>query len=640
LEQMGKYQLVRRLAVGGMAEVFLAKAAGPMGFEKELVVKRILPHLAEDPQFVEMFLTEAKLAARLNHGNVVQIFDFGAQEDSYFIAMEYVDGLNLKALLKRAAHQGTPIPYPLAARIISLACEGLAYAHDLVDPQTAKPLGFIHRDISADNILVSLTGGVKVVDFGIAKAANMGQQTQSGVLKGKVSYMPPEYLLNNPIDLRADIYALGVVLYELIAGRRPFEAESEVQLVQLIIQGKAADLRALRPNVPDQLVQIIERSLQKNRDARYANCRQFQADLERFLIQHGEPVGAQQLGEWVKVLASVDLLPPRRRSQESPVVAPSGDVASSSGTRSLRPSQPSDLAQSLEETLVTPPPVTSVTENDEELLKLIARPQWHRFLAISVAVAALAGAALYFFTQNPTPRTSEAAVPSVQTEATPLSEKLPTPPAAAPEVPPSIVRAPPPAPVAEPPPSNPSLKAEENSVGAAQIHEPAGQQEFPKDSSMKNMRAQAAKAPGRQASPRSPTQLRVESNLPAHVLIDGSFVGNTPLRMEMTPGRKQIEVTGKIEQRSFNKIKTVDITNGESRVVFTFRLINVQVRGLPANMKVLALDDESLDHEDRVLTYEGLHSLLLVRVPTGQTFDGQCEVKAAEKVCMLIQGIK
>ena len=329
------------------------------------------------------------------------------------------------------------------------------------------------------------------------------------------------------------------------------------------------------------------------------------------------------------MLASVDLLPPRRRPQESPVVAPSGDAAALSGTRSLRPSQPDDLAQSQEETLVTPPPFTSVTENNAELLKLIERPRWHRLLTISVAVAALAGAALYFFTQNPTPRTSEAAVPPMQAEAAPLSEKLPTPPAAAPEVPPSIVRA--------LPPSNPSLKAEENSVGAGQAHEPAGQQEVPKGSPLK---AQAAKAPVRQASPRSPTQLRVESNLPAHVLIDGSFVGNTPLRKEMTPGRKQIEVTGKIEQRSFNKIKTVDITNSENRVVFTFRLMNVQVRGVPADMRVLALDDESLDHEDRVLTYEGLHSLLLVRVPTGKTVDGQCEVKAAEKVCMFIQGTR
>ena len=166
--RLGKYQLLRKLATGGMAEVFLAKTDGPMGFEKQLVIKRILPHLAEDPQFVEMFLGEAKLAAQLNHPNLVQLFDFGEAEGSYFIAMEYIDGPTLRLLLARARDLRSPISLGLAARIVSSAAEGLAYAHDFRDQVTDEPLHLVHRDVSPDNILVGRSGAVKLVDFGIA----------------------------------------------------------------------------------------------------------------------------------------------------------------------------------------------------------------------------------------------------------------------------------------------------------------------------------------------------------------------------------------------------------------------------------------------------------------------------------------
>src|SRR5262249_50712332 len=160
------------LGHGGMATVYRARAAGPMGFEKTLVVKCILPNLAQDPQFVEMFLSEAKLAAQLNHPNIIHIFDFGEAEGAYYIAMEYIDGPNLRALMRRAQSLSRPLPLPLCAKIISAACEGLAYAHEFSDPQTGEPLHLIHRDVSPDNILLARNGTVKLVDFGIAKAAN------------------------------------------------------------------------------------------------------------------------------------------------------------------------------------------------------------------------------------------------------------------------------------------------------------------------------------------------------------------------------------------------------------------------------------------------------------------------------------
>ena len=185
--RLGKYQLLRKLATGGMAEVFLAKTAGPMGFEKQLVIKRILPHLAEDPQFVQMFLGEAKLAAQLNHPNLVQIFDFGESEGSYFIAMEYIDGPTVRLLLQRAREQSLAVPFVLAARMVSAAAEGLAYAHEFTDGATDEPLQLVHRDVSPDNILISRSGSVKVVDFGIAKARGVSHLTQTGTIKGKVA---------------------------------------------------------------------------------------------------------------------------------------------------------------------------------------------------------------------------------------------------------------------------------------------------------------------------------------------------------------------------------------------------------------------------------------------------------------------
>jgi eukaryotic-like serine/threonine-protein kinase len=296
MEQMGKYQLIRKLASGGMAEVFLARAAGPKGFEKVLVLKRILPHLAEESEFIEMFLTEARLAARLNHANVVQIFDFGEESGTYFIAMEYVEGPNLRALARQAFKAQVPIAPPLIARILAQACEGLAFAHEQ---------GLIHRDISSDNILVSRSGGVKVVDFGIAKAADASHRTRSGVLKGKVSYMSPEHLLGKPLDARADIYALGVVLYELLAGRKPFEAESEGQLVRAILHESPVGVRALRKDVPAELSRILDKALARDREARYRSCRELQADLEGYLHRCGQPVGTLQVAELVKQLVPV-----------------------------------------------------------------------------------------------------------------------------------------------------------------------------------------------------------------------------------------------------------------------------------------------------------------------------------------------
>ncbi|ATB30226.1 serine/threonine protein kinase [Melittangium boletus] len=311
-QQVGKYQLVRKLATGGMAEVFLAKAAGPMGFEKTLVLKRILPHLAEEPTFVQMFLSEAKLAARLTHPHIVQIFDFGESEGAYFLAMEYVDGPSLRTLIKRAQAQGTSLPPTLCARLVSHSCEGLAFAHDFVDPDTGEREGLIHRDISPDNILLSRQGAVKVVDFGIAKAASQGHRTQSGVIKGKLAYMPPEQLRARDMDRRVDVYALGVVLYELLTGQRPYSSDSDAGLMQAILFESPVPAASIRPDLPESLLRILDKALAKDVSQRYPDCHAFQAELEEYIVSVGKPVTTQLVAQFINQTTSSTELPALR----------------------------------------------------------------------------------------------------------------------------------------------------------------------------------------------------------------------------------------------------------------------------------------------------------------------------------------
>ncbi|HEY1334838.1 MAG TPA: serine/threonine-protein kinase, partial [Myxococcaceae bacterium] len=333
--RLGKYQLLRKLATGGMAEVFLAKTDGPMGFEKHLVIKRILPHLAEDPQFVDMFLAEAKLAAQLNHPNLVQLFDFGEAEGSYFIAMEYIDGPTLRLLLSRARDLRTPITLGLAARIVSSAAEGLAYAHDFRDHVTDEPLHLVHRDVSPDNILVSRSGGVKLVDFGIAKARGQSHHTQAGTVKGKVAYMAPEQLRGEPLDRRVDLYGLGVVLYELCTGHMPFEAGSDASMVRAVLYDAAIPAVRRVPTLPGAIQTILDRLLAKDRNARYPDCRTLHADLEAFIPSTRETTNGFALSRLV-----AQLVPPAPPAQATPPRAtaiPPGFTASAFAPTSSSP---------------------------------------------------------------------------------------------------------------------------------------------------------------------------------------------------------------------------------------------------------------------------------------------------------------
>ncbi len=252
----GRYELLRKIASGGMGQVYLARTSSSQGFEKLVVIKRILPHLVEDEEFLTMFLDEARLSARLNHPNLVQIFELGEANHSHYLAMEYVPGEDLRRLETAARKRRQLLPVGLVCRIIADAAAGLDYAHKVKDAQ-GKPLGLVHRDVSPQNILVGFDGGVKLIDFGVAKAAGRVQHTATGILKGKYPYMSPEQVEGRSIDLRSDLFALGIVFWEALTSQRLFKSESDLQTMRMISDCQIAAPRQLRPELPAALDALV-----------------------------------------------------------------------------------------------------------------------------------------------------------------------------------------------------------------------------------------------------------------------------------------------------------------------------------------------------------------------------------------------
>ncbi len=304
--RFGKYTLVDRIAVGGMAEIFLARQAGLEGFEKSIVIKRIRPHLSKQPNFVKMFLNEAKLAAQLNHPNIVQIYDLGKIGESYFIAMEYIFGRDMRRIIPKADQLGIPFPMVYALKIASSVCEGLYYAHGKTDLY-GNPLSIVHRDVTPENIFVSFDGTVKVLDFGIAKATNQIEQTRAGEIKGKLSYMSPEQCMGKPLDCRSDIFSLGVVLYEWLTGFRLFTGESEVSILKSITEGKIYRPSYFKADIPEAVENILMKALEKDRERRYQSAWELQYDLDQFLSQYEFTPSNIHLSNFLKQLFSDEL---------------------------------------------------------------------------------------------------------------------------------------------------------------------------------------------------------------------------------------------------------------------------------------------------------------------------------------------
>ncbi len=302
----GKYVLLERINVGGMAEVFKAKTFGVEGFERLLAVKRILPNIAEDEEFITMFIDEAKIAVQLQHANIAQIFDLGKVEDSFFIALEYVHGKDLRSIFDRMRSRGEMLPIPLACHIMMQVCEGLDYAHNKRDAQ-GRELHLIHRDISPQNVLIGFEGEVKLIDFGIAKAAGKASTTQAGILKGKFGYMSPEQVRGLPIDKRSDIFAVGIVLYELLTGERLFVGETDFSTLEKVRNVEIVSPSSYNKKIPQQLEKLILKSLARDPEDRYQNAIDLHDDLQSFLYSVGEFFSRKDLAAWMKKSFAVEL---------------------------------------------------------------------------------------------------------------------------------------------------------------------------------------------------------------------------------------------------------------------------------------------------------------------------------------------
>jgi serine/threonine protein kinase len=299
-KQFGKYQLLDKIAVGGMAELFRAKLTGAQGFEKLIAIKKILPNLSEEENLVTSFIDEAKLAALLHHENIVQIYDFGSMDNEYFIAMEFLFGKDLRTIRRAAKKRELPLSLENILYIVSRICAGLDYSHNLKDLH-GQPLNIIHRDINPQNILVTYEGQVKIIDYGIAKAASQNNQTRENLIKGKLAYMSPEQANGQKIDHRSDIFSAGIILYELLAVRRMFKGET-MHVLSLVREAHFDPPEEVIPDLPVKLNEILRRALAKDPDDRYQSAGEMLADLEEFAFEHSLRPNARNFTQYVKEL--------------------------------------------------------------------------------------------------------------------------------------------------------------------------------------------------------------------------------------------------------------------------------------------------------------------------------------------------
>ena len=298
-QQQQRYRVIERIAAGGMAEVYRAESAGLEGFKKIVAIKRVLPHLAEKKQFIGMFLDEARTSAHLSHSNCVQVFDIGVGDNTYFIVMEYVDGSDLKAIIEHRRSRNQRLPLEAASLICQRICEGLSYAHEVTDTKGRK-LGIVHRDMSPPNVLITRHGEVKIADFGLAKANSQLERSEPGIIKGKFSYLSPEAAQGETVDHRTDIFAIGIMLWEMLAGRRLFLGESDLDTVRQVQASRVPSLAQINPEVTPELERIVQKALARDSNKRYQSARELGRDLNSFLFRLGKPVSSFEIANLVK----------------------------------------------------------------------------------------------------------------------------------------------------------------------------------------------------------------------------------------------------------------------------------------------------------------------------------------------------
>jgi len=316
LEQFGKYLLLDKVATGGMAEVYLAKSVGAVGVNKFVAIKRILPQHSESQEYIDMFKEEAKIAVNLNHGNVVSIYDFGVEHKQFYLVMEYVEGRNLRQIVNEMKKANVQFSIDQIIYIIKEVAAGLDHAHRCIDGTTGRPLNITHRDMSPQNIMVSFEGEVKIIDFGIAKAETQMEATKAGTLKGKFGYMSPEQADGMPIDLRTDIFSLGIVLWELLANDRLFTSSSEAAILRKIRECQIPSIRKINPSVPPELERIVNKALAKDKSLRYQTAAALHRDLNRFLNTQYPEFSPHDFSVFVKTAFSQIYLEQKRRLVE------------------------------------------------------------------------------------------------------------------------------------------------------------------------------------------------------------------------------------------------------------------------------------------------------------------------------------
>jgi len=406
--EFGQYTLLERIALGGMAEVWKARMKGVEGFQKTVAIKKILPHLTDSTDFVTMFVDEAKLAAQLNHTNIIHIYDLGKIADDYYIAMEYVDGKDLRSILNTAREKDSPLPLSLSLLVASRLAAALDHAHRQKDFE-GRPLGLVHRDVSPQNVLISFDGDIKLCDFGIVKAVSKASKTQMGALKGKLQYMSPEQAWGRPVDARSDIFSLGSLLFEMLTGRRLFAGESEMSVLDAVREGRIQAPRDLDPRVPLEVNATVLKALAREPKDRFQSAGDLQREIDGILASLKPAPSQRDLAGYMQRLFDVGARPERSAEAAAASTPPAHKGAPTAGAPT--PSVPS-VAGGAPTPALTPAPGSTDAA-------LEAAPGGKKnLLWIGLAAAAVIAALAFSLTrggksENPTPATPAAPTPSV-----------------------------------------------------------------------------------------------------------------------------------------------------------------------------------------------------------------------------------
>ncbi len=382
----GRYQLLEKIAAGGMAEVYKARMRGEEGFEKIVAIKRILPHMADNDDFITMFIDEAKLAAQLTHNNIIHIYDLGKEDAYHYIAMEYVEGKDLRSILKLASEKGYPLPVELALFVASKVANALDYAHRRMG-MDGKELNLVHRDVSPQNVLISFEGDIKLCDFGIAKAATKVQQTQAGALKGKLQYMSPEQAWGKKVDRRTDIFSLGVVLYEMLTGDRLFSGDTDLTILEQVRDARSDAPSAKNADVPKRVDQIVLKALAKNPQDRYQNASEMEKDINSVLYSFQPAPGPADLAIFMHRL--IEAAPVASDAQ---IDAAFAQAAAAPAPEEKKKGKGLVISKKEKAPEPAPAPVPALVEVSQPAISIGEEPAKSRaglFIGVGVAVVAL-----------------------------------------------------------------------------------------------------------------------------------------------------------------------------------------------------------------------------------------------------------